>query len=393
MQGSCRSVGSRRAAIYLRLVFATGWLAVTARRIWPLRPPYPGAQWLFSAVLVAWVAAGLGCRPAGPQAGASAVADVLPEPRPSSISLDIAQGATKSLATAGPATPEGAQDWPEELVPPQPSRLTSVPGLHSRSVGTAQNGVLQGGVAVRESTDLRILPQTKRNDLYYGTAELTSLLERSAKALAADYAGTVLRVANLSRQTGGDIGPSVSHNSGRDADVMFFAADRFGSPQEPANFCHYDDHGVADHPPADAGRYEFDAARNWSLVRHWLSDPDVLVQWIFVSVPLRNQLLDHALRVGAPESLRRRASRVLVQPRDSSPHADHFHLRIACPPGDRPQCLDGGASSDLARQAQVDALLEMYHNGSPGEQRYARELMSLPADSDPADLPPIEGAD
>lgn len=274
-----------------------------------------------------------------------------------------------------------------------PSRLAAVPGQHSRSVGTAQNGSLEGGVAVEEAPPLRLLPQTKRNGWYFGTAELTSLLQRSAQALAADYPGTVLRVANLSRQHGGDIPPSVSHNSGRDADVMFFAADRFGSPQEPANFCHYDQTGVADHPPVDAGRYEFDAARNWRLVRHWLSDPDVLVQWIFVSVPLRNQLLDHALRIGEPETLRRRAARVLVQPRDSSPHADHFHLRIACAPGDRPHCMDGGVSSDLARQAQVDALLQMYHNGSPAEQRYARELLSLPHDAQVADLPPIEGED
>lgn len=334
-----------------------------------------------------------GCRPASPGGEVAVAANNLAQAQPLATAPLQPAADPRPVVLARVATPAFHDDLPEEPPALQPSRLTTVPGLHSRSVGTAQNGFLQGGVAVRESPQLRLLPQTKRNGVYFGTAELASLLERSAAALAADHPGTVLRVANLSREHGGDIGPSVSHNSGRDADVMFFAADRYGSPQEPANFCHYDDNGVADHPPVDAGRYEFDAARNWSLVRHWLSDPDVLVQWIFVSVPLRNQLLDHALRIGAPESLRKRAARVLVQPRDSSPHADHFHLRIACPPGDRPECLDGGASSDLARQAQVDALLEMYHHGSPGEQRYARELMSLPADADPADLPPIEGAD
>ncbi|MBI5611313.1 MAG: penicillin-insensitive murein endopeptidase [Deltaproteobacteria bacterium] len=298
----------------------------------------------------------------------------------------------------GPATalaaPVTRAQWDDDLQEPAPQgRFGQTPGAHSRSVGTAQNGALQGGLALRESNALRILPQTKRNALYFATAELTGLLERSAEALAQDHPGAVLRVANLSRQEGGDIGPSVSHNSGRDADVMFFAVDRFGSPKQPDNFCHFDATGVADGPTQDAGRYEFDAARNWTLVRHWLSDPDVVVQWIFVAIPLRNQMLDYALRQGEPEGLRRRAAQVLVQPRDSSPHADHFHLRIACPPGDRPGCIDGGGVTAQARDAQIDSLLEMYHHGSPAEQRYARELLSLPPDADLGALPPIEGED
>jgi penicillin-insensitive murein endopeptidase len=268
-----------------------------------------------------------------------------------------------------------------------------MPGVHSRSIGTAQNGSLQGGQPLQEGATLRVLPQTKRNGLYYGTAELVGLLQRTAATLAQDHPGTVLRVANLSRQTGGDIGPSVSHNSGRDADVMFFAVDRWGTTDEPKNFCHFDAQGVADQPPQDAGRFEFDAARNWKMVRTWLTDPDVVVQWIFVAIPLRNQLLDYALRSGEPESLRRRAARVLVQPRDSSPHADHFHLRIACPTGDRPACIDGGGHTAHARDVQVDTLMRMYHQGSPAEQRYARELLSLPPDADAAELPPIEGVD
>jgi len=263
----------------------------------------------------------------------------------------------------------------------------------SRSVGTAQNGWVEGAVAVAESAHLRLQPATRQRGFFYGTAELTDLLQRSAAAVAQTHTGAVLRLGNLSRAGGGDIAPSVSHNSGRDADVLFYAFDRMGGGTEPVGFTHYDADGVADAPARDAGRYEFDTARNWTLVRQWLSDPQVLVQWIFVSVPLRNRLLDHALRVGEPESLRRRAQRVLVQPRDSSPHADHFHLRIAGPVGDRPHCIDGGGGTGLAREAQIDALLQMYHAGTPAEQRYARELLSLPADGAAVELPPIEGVD
>lgn len=322
---------------------------------------------------------------AAPDGGARQQAPVPPSDSGAAAATATTQGPRAAPSTAGPG------DEPTD--PATAGRFGQVAGKVSRSVGTAQNGHLVGGVALRDGKFLRILPQTRRNGLFYGTAELVGLLERAAATLAQDQPGTVLRVANLSRQQGGDIGPSVSHNSGRDADVMFFAVDRYGTPQEPDNFCHYDSAGVSDSPAQDAGRYEFDAARNWALVRTWLSDPDVVVQWIFVAIPLRNQLLDYALRRGEPERLRRRASQVLVQPRDSSPHADHFHVRIACPPGDLPVCIDGGGVTAQARDAQIDSLLQMYHSGTPAEQRYARELLSLPPDSDLASLPPIEGED
>lgn len=261
----------------------------------------------------------------------------------------------------------------------------------SHSVGTAQNGSLQNGVPVRESSVLALVSQTRTRGFYWGTQELVQLLQRAAEGVAADYPGSRLRVANLSREGGGDIAPSVSHNSGRDADVLFFAFDRNGSDRVPTNFVHYDENGLSDSP--DPGQWEFDTPRNWALVRRWLTDPAVVVQWIFVSVPLRNRLLDYALRQREPPSLRDRAMRVLVQPRDSSPHADHFHLRITCPLGDRPGCIDGYGQTARAREAQVDALLDMYAHGSPAEQRYARELLSLPPDGADVELPPIEGAD
>ena len=312
------------------------------------------------------------------------------------VARQVAPPATVAAISTAPTATQPAvliAELPDDGTLDRRGQFGGTRGAHSKSIGTAQHGRLEGGVPLQDSPNLLILPQTRRNALFFGTAELVALLQRSALAVALDWPGSVLRVGNVARQTGGDIGPSVSHNSGRDADVLFFAHDRLGTGQGPPNFCHFDDQGVADGPPADAGRYEFDAERNWALVRHWLTDPDVVVQWIFVAAPLRNQLLDVALRRAAPASLRLRAARVLVQPRDSSPHADHFHLRIGCPPGDRPECLDGGVATARARDAQIDALLQMYHHGSPAEQRYARELLSLPPGADVAALPPIEGVD
>ena len=320
-------------------------------------------------------------------------APVLPPPTADTVQAPDTPAPLPSPATTVVQPELTDPDLLEVLEDPLPfvGRFGHGGGGHTHSMGTAQNGTLLDGVALRESATLRILPQTRARGFYFGTAELVDLLERSAAGVAEDFPGSRLRVANLSRHGGGDIPPSVSHNSGRDADVPFFAFDRSGSDASPANFVHFDDNGLSD--AGEVGRWEFDTARNWGLVRRWLTDPSVVVQWIFVSVPLRNRLLDYALRQREPDSLRQRAMRVLVQPRDSSPHADHFHVRIACPADDRPACIDGYGQTSRAREAQVDALLEMYTHGSPAEQRYARELLTLPADGGDAELPPIEGGE
>lgn len=295
-----------------------------------------------------------------------------------------------AAAPAGPASPSDLQLDPDD---PEGAQFGSAAASPSTSIGTAQNGRLENGVSLQDGQHLQLVGHVRKNAIHYGTWELVQLIARGAADVARDHPGSVLRIGNLSRQSGGDIGPSVSHNSGRDADVLFYAIDRLGQDGQAAAFCRFDAAGVSDWPAGDAGRYEFDTARNWALVRSWLGNVDAVVQWIFVSAPLRNLLLDHALRMGEPATLRARAARVLAQPRDSSPHADHFHVRIACPASDRPACVDGGVATGLARAAQVDALLQMYHQGSPEEQRYARELLRLPDATDLGDLPPIEGID
>jgi penicillin-insensitive murein endopeptidase len=335
----------------------------------------------------------LGCQEPAPLALARPASRLA---RPALPPPDVTSQAQDSLPLAAVVTPVEPDPEAEPFAAAESIVGQFGAGMASgrgHSVGTAQNGWLDGGLPLLDGPALRVLGHTRQRNFVWGTTELASLLQRSAAAVASEFPGSVLHVGNLSRLGGGDIPPSVSHNSGRDADVIFFAFDRLGGSREATGFTHYDAEGIADSPPAETGRLEFDTARNWTLVRHLLSDPRVVVQWIFVSVPLRNRLLDYALRQGEPWSLRQRATHVLVQPRDSSPHADHFHVRIACPAADRPACIDGFGTTAGARTAQVDALLEMYDHGSPAEQRYARELLSLPTDGEDADLPPIEGGD
>lgn len=309
----------------------------------------------------------------------------------------VIRGAADGSATA--QTPERPQPLAREprvlaenaRTHPSSAALGVGETTPSVSVGTPQTGHLQAGVdiAARPSPVIRILGPTRTRGYTFGTGELVALLQDCAAALAAAFPGTALQVANLSRPGGGDIPQSVSHNSGRDADVAFFARTTDGQPAPVDAMVRFDDAGIGTR--ADGVPVRFDVARNWTLVRHLLSHPAVVVQWIFIAAPLRNMLLDHALRLDEPELLRERARRVLVQPGDSSRHDDHMHVRIACPTDDRPGCIDGAGRTASARDAQIDTLLRMYESGSPAEKRYARDMLSLPVDGENLTLPPKEG--
>ena len=220
------------------------------------------------------------------------------------------------LPTATAHRPKGAAAGAAHL-PPHPSA----------SIGTPQNGRLDNGIDLTTLPPLpalRILSATRRRGFTYATAELATLLRDTASAVASAFPGSRLSLGNVARAGGGDIAPSVSHNSGRDADLALFAIDRDGEVVEPAHYIRFDTTGAAVSPRSAVGRLRFDPDRTWMVVRSLLSHPAVVVQWIFIAAPLRNILLDHALRIGEPELLRARARRVLVQPTDSSPHADQI---------------------------------------------------------------------
>src|SRR5690606_441603 len=84
----------------------------------------------------------------------------------------------------------------------------------------------------------------------------------------------------------------------------------------------------------------FDDARNWELVGRLVADPDARVQYIFVADTIKQRLLATARRRRAPRSIVSRAEQVMIQPSHGHPHRNHFHVRIYCPPADRPACRD-----------------------------------------------------
>ena len=238
-----------------------------------------------------------------------------------------------ALLVFGPAATQGQRPSESEI------SLRPKPSLRSRSVGYPWEGQLLRGLRVRQSRYIRYVPEYVPAGRFYGTWQLTQLVERAARRVAARVPGARMSLGELSSRKGGDIDGHNSHESGRDADIGFFMTRADGRPAGSSTFVQFDarGRGLAPH-----GGLRFDDRRNWELVAKLVHDRDARVQYIFVARVLKHRLLREAQRRGASAEIVSRASSVLVEPAHGNPHRSHFHVRIYCPPEDRPSCLDVG---------------------------------------------------
>jgi penicillin-insensitive murein endopeptidase len=200
-----------------------------------------------------------------------------------------------------------------------------LPEPASLSFGDVTSGSLKHGKRLTASKALRILPRQRWRGYRYGTDELVALLEHAASTLH-EATGTRLGVGNLSRKGGGNIRQSVSHNSGRDADIAFAYRDARGKPVDPGRLL-----PVRRDGSTWRRGVSFDEKRTWIIVKALLTFDGAQIQYLFVSRSIENRLLRHAKRIGEPWLLRYRARAILTQPGGrAGPHNDHLHLRLYC---------------------------------------------------------------
>ncbi len=193
----------------------------------------------------------------------------------------------------------------------------------SLSVGNPNHGWQVRAKKLRKRPYLHL----KKGSHPYGHPALVLMLYRSAKEVARGAHGSVMLVGDLSRKEGGPLAGHRSHQSGRDADVAFYATDAKGKPVTLDHFVTFDGEGKA----RDGSGLEFDERRNWLLVQSWVRDRRAGLSHIFVSMPLRARLLRYGAKHRRYKKYVREATKLLKQPEDSSPHDDHFHVRISCP--------------------------------------------------------------
>jgi penicillin-insensitive murein endopeptidase len=216
-----------------------------------------------------------------------------------------------------------------------PARFLQSPySLMSLSVGYPNDGWQVRAKQLRASEPLQIKRSSRT--YCYGHPALVLMLQRSAAEMARAYPGSVMVVGDVSAKDGGPLYGHRSHQSGRDADVGFYARDWRGRPFVPKRFVSYGADGKAKNYPG----LVFDDGRNWALVVSWLRDNRARVTHVFVSRDLRERLLAYG-RKSAHRNLVPRVANLLRQPKSSSAHDDHFHVRIACPDRQEAICQPG----------------------------------------------------
>ncbi|WP_434415299.1 penicillin-insensitive murein endopeptidase [Nannocystis pusilla] len=236
--------------------------------------------------------------------------------------------------------------------------LTSCAGPNLWTDGTSVSTGLSSHGRLRRPAKLELTgsgfsvgERWKTRGFQYGTEELVSALGRAAKTVRGGAKKATLGIADLSPQRGGKSKWHSSHQSGRDVDLIFYSVDEQGKPLAPPenDMIRYDGEGKP--YVRGKGTYNdviwqqrrFDTARNWALVEALLSDATIRVQWIFVSLPLEDRLLEYATRHKKPRWLIEYARAVMYDPPDAPTHSDHFHVRIYCPRDDRFHgCVDRG---------------------------------------------------
>ncbi|MEZ4265365.1 MAG: penicillin-insensitive murein endopeptidase [Myxococcota bacterium] len=256
------------------------------------------------------------------------------------------------LASQAQASPPDAAEVRRIFAPP--------PG--SLSVGATGGGRLERAHEIPlKGPGWAFLPIVRPRGTNFGTEEMAGLLRRVAARVAADFPGARLGVGNVSLAEGGRSRWHASHQAGRDVDILMFSTDSRGRSVNPTRFFGFG----ADGKSRD-GRFHFDAKRNLSLVEALVTDPEVGIQWIFVSDELKARLLAAAAERGRPTETIERLSQVLHQPTDALPHDDHFHVRLFCSPEDRRYgCLDFGPfwawvdRGDAAFEARVADLVRV----------------------------------
>ena len=213
-----------------------------------------------------------------------------------------------------------------------------------KSLGSPTEGKLKGGAHLEEAPYLRILPSHAAGDVRWGVAPLVQALDRAARAVRSKYPESVASIGHLSRAGGGEIDRHRSHESGRDADIAFYARSRNGKSLLPDALTQFREDGSAAHWK---GAF-FDEAKTWTFIQSLVSDPQARVSHIFIASYLRRRLLDYAEKSGAPAGARVRAASVMMQPKGSLPHDDHFHVRVGCPAGQK-DCIERPAAPMRAK--------------------------------------------
>ena len=212
------------------------------------------------------------------------------------------------------------------------------PGVRG-SIGLPHRGCLTGGAPLPDKGEG--FERFRKHDVRWGNPRLVSAIRTAAAAVhKARPGGAPVLVGDMSFQSGGFAEGHRSHRNGRDADLILYALTPDGRSVRAPGFINYGPDGLAVH---EGKFYRLDVEREWLLIKALVTTPGADVQWLFLASWLEALIIEHARARGESDEVVHRAESVLLQPGDSTPHADHLHLRIACTPDELVAgCAGGG---------------------------------------------------
>ena len=162
----------------------------------------------------------------------------------------------------------------------------------------------------------------------WGSGMMISLIENSAKVVATEFPGTLLRVGGIAQEFGGPYRPHKSHQNGLDADIQFVGTVKYESVLDESG-------AVTD---------KFDLEKNWAYWRLVTSQqilvkgkPVSAVSMILVDPRIKTHLCKTMAAQGGPKDALDEEVMKCLRPTEG--HDDHFHLRLKCSPF-YAECID-----------------------------------------------------
>jgi murein endopeptidase len=197
------------------------------------------------------------------------------------------------------------------------------------SVGTTGHGKLVGGKSIDDDGDLKGngFVIGKGRTRLFATPAVVDIVKRCAAQYRQVFPDKKkhppVNVGDLSAKYGGEAGPHVSHESGRDVDIGYLT--------KPAQSI-----GIFDR---EATRNNLDVAPQWHITRCFLDEPRL--KTIFISHEVAQALRAHVEKVYKKNGPVRRRYLAWLDKRLSpdSEHLTHMHVRFKCAPSDK-KCVD-----------------------------------------------------
>lgn len=203
----------------------------------------------------------------------------------------------------------------------------SAEALVSDAVGSYNEGTLQDAECLQESGEgyMQLYRDMER---IWGTSEMITMIEATGRDMNSRYPGKDrLQVEDISVKHGGDISGHASHENGLDVDIQFYKLD---GQEHVSNGQGAYRQFAAPMVNKDGSLSEnFDVERNWELMKSLFKNGHVAR--IFIDEKIKQALCQYA---NSKNELREYAT-VLRNMKHEDNHADHLHVRMQCPAGQR----------------------------------------------------------